>query len=323
MVDYFGPDGNDRMRTLGGSLGLERPVAASASPELFIVGAPRSGTTLVYKALALHPGVTYTSNWLRRRPGWRWLTALNRIPRSATGLRRRYWFGAESNAYRYGSQRSLAERMFPNPVEGGPVFEAAGLRADSTGVTPEQAQSLQEAFAAMRRFGAATTVVSKRIQNNRVLPVLAGVFPEARFVNIVRDGRAVAYSLSRVNWWDEAEIWWSDMTPEQWRAAGRDEWELPARVWVEEVRVVREALARIDPSRTLEVSYEALVASPHEILARMADFAGLPASNEWQEALRDVKFSSQNEVWRSALDAAAQQRIAAVQAEELRRHGYV
>src|SRR5438270_13891304 len=105
------------MKTLGGSLGLERPAGAAACPELFIAGAPRSGTTLVYKALALHPDVTYTSNWLRRRPGWRWLSALNRIPAAAPRLRHRYWFGAESNAYRYGDRRSFAERVFPNPVE--------------------------------------------------------------------------------------------------------------------------------------------------------------------------------------------------------------
>jgi hypothetical protein len=239
-------------------------------------------------------------------------------------MRRRYWFGAESsNAYRYGERRSLAERLFPNPVEGGPVFEAAGLSAGATSATPEQAESLREAFGAMLRFGRATTVVSKRIQNNRLIPVLASVFPEARFVNLVRDGRAVAYSLSRVNWWDEADIWWSDMTPEQWRGAGRDEWELPARVWVEEVRVVREGLAQIDAARTLEVSYEALVASPDATLARMAEFAGLAPSDAWHSALRDVRFSSQNDAWRSGLDGAARLRVEAVEAEELRRHGYV
>ncbi len=311
------------MKTLGGSLGQSRPAAAPACPELFIAGAPRSGTTLVYKALALHPDVTYTSNWLRRRPGWRWLSALNRIPASAPRLRRRYWFGSESNAYRYGDRRSLAERVFPNPVEGGPVFDAAGLKADAKAVTPEQAARLRASFDGMLRYTGATTVVSKRIQNNRVLPVLADVFPAARFVNIVRDGRAVAYSLSRVNWWAEADIWWSDMTPEQWRAAGRDEWELPARVWVEEVRVVREGLAAVDPSRTLQVSYEALTAAPRETLERIATFAGLRPSRAWDDALAGVKFASQNEAWRSALDDAIKARVQAVQADELSRHGYV
>src|SRR5262249_24842641 len=163
-------------------------------------------------------------------------------------LRRRYWFSEESNAYRYGARRSVAERLYPNPVEGGPVFDAAGLRPDATAATATQTDALRGAFAAMLRHGRATTVVSKRIQNNRLIPVLAEVFPQARFVNIVRDGRAVAYSLSRVNWWSEADIWWSDVTPEQWQAAGGDQWELPARVWVEDVRVVREGLAKIDPS---------------------------------------------------------------------------
>ncbi|MBV9253816.1 MAG: sulfotransferase, partial [Actinobacteria bacterium] len=35
---------------------------------LFLVGAPRSGTSLLYKALCLHPDAAYISNWVNRFP---------------------------------------------------------------------------------------------------------------------------------------------------------------------------------------------------------------------------------------------------------------
>jgi hypothetical protein len=311
------------MTALGGSVGLQFETALPACPQIFLVGAPRSGTTLVYKALALHPEVTYISNWLRRRPRWPWLSALNRLPRAAAGLQVRYWFGEESNAYRYDKRRSLAERVFPAPVEGGPVFEACGVGTDDARATPEQAERLRRAFAGLVRFGGGATVVSKRIANNRLIPVLAEVFLESKFVNIVRDGRAVAHSLSKVDWWNEATIWWLCESPEEWRAAGKDDWELCARVWVEEVRAVAAGLERIDPSRVLDVAYEMLVAKPHDTLAMIARFGGLHASRRWDEALGKVTFANQKQTWRTRIDPDVIRRIEGFQGEELRRYGYL
>ena len=34
-----------------------------------------------------------------------------------------------------------------------------------------------------------------------------------RFVVLVRDGRAVAESLSRVDWWETNHVWWYGGTP--------------------------------------------------------------------------------------------------------------
>src|SRR5207302_4962432 len=89
----------------------------STGGPLFVVGAPRSGTSLAYRALCLHPGADYVSNWLVRRPRWHALSTLNRIPRNVPRLQVLYWFGEESNAYRYGKPRALMERAFPAPVE--------------------------------------------------------------------------------------------------------------------------------------------------------------------------------------------------------------
>lgn len=262
------------------------------------------------------------SNWLRRRPGWRVLSMLNRVPRSLPDLRQRYWFGEESNAYRYGQRRSVAERLFPAPMEGGPVFEACGIGPADVRPTPAQAACLRASFAALLRFGGGSAVVSKRIANNRLIPFLASVFPAARFVSIVRDGRAVAYSLSRVDWWNEADIWWLNTTPEQWRASGRDEWELCARVWVEEVRAVEAGLSAIDPAHVMRISYEQVVAEPIAQLQGVARFGGLPESARWTEALGRLKFGNRNESWRSGLGAEQIDRVERAQAEELRRYGY-
>src|SRR6266511_4315156 len=65
-------------------------MAARDLAPLFIVGAPRSGTSLLYKLLCLHPRAAWISNWGRRAPGQPALAMLNRLaPRLRRRLRRR------------------------------------------------------------------------------------------------------------------------------------------------------------------------------------------------------------------------------------------
>src|SRR5258707_10584061 len=210
------------MNTLGGNV-TAAPAGIDYGRPLFVVGAPRSGTSLAYRALSLHPKAAYISNWLARTPGWPVLSVLNRIPRALPGLRSRYWFGEESNAYRYGRRRPLLERLFPAPVEGGPVFNAFGVRDGAATLGSERASALRRALRGPVRYGGGATLVSKRIANNRSLGLLAEGLPDARFVSMMRDGRAVAYSLSRVKWWEESDLWWFCGTPPQRNERGRDE----------------------------------------------------------------------------------------------------
>src|SRR6266498_5009042 len=112
------------------------------------------------------------------------------------------WFGADGgNAYVYGRPRPLVERLFPMPVEGEPVYRRCGVGCGAAGVPERQVAELRRRLEAIQRWSGGDLLVSKRIHNNLRIPLLAEAFPRARFVNLIRDGRAVAYSLSRVDWW--------------------------------------------------------------------------------------------------------------------------
>ncbi len=290
---------------------------------VFLVGAPRSGTSLVYKALCLHPDSSYVSNWVRLFPALPHLAVLNRAAARLPELRRRVWFGGGSNAYVYGERRRVWERMFPMPVEGEPVYARAGVpdAVGSNGHGPDL-DRLRRTFEVVRRAGGGTAVVNKRVANNRRVPLLLEAFPEARFVEIVRDGRAVALSLANVDWWPDSVVWWCGKTPRQWEAAGGDKWELCARTWVEEVRATEAGLDGVPASQRHTITYEQLIADPHTTLARVATFAGLGATGGTESWLHGVQFPDRNDAWRTALDKAAIDTIEAVEGDELRRHGY-
>ncbi|MFP1746641.1 sulfotransferase family protein [Lonsdalea quercina] len=96
----------------------------------------------------------------------------------------------------------------------------------------------------------------------------AAIWPEARFIHIVRDGRDLAAShLKTVPDWGYQTI------------------AEAAHGWME---IVAHARLTAPDSRYLEIRYEDLVTQPRETIAQMLDFLGLP----WDEAV--MRHADQN-----------------------------
>lgn len=89
---------------------------------------------------------------------------------------------------------------------------------------------------------------------------LAGLFPEARYVHLVRDGRDVAASIIEQGWAGNHYT-----GARQWRET-EEEWE--------------RAMAGIPAERRLEVRFEALLEDPPATLDRICAFLGVPYRDE-------------------------------------------
>lgn len=301
----------------------------SASPDvdpgvLFVLGAPRSGTTLVYRCLALHPQAAWINQYCRRLPVAPELAVLNRWTRHVADSRQRAWFGAEGDAaYRYGVRRSWGERFFPQPVEGEPLFEHRGVLPGlaSQPIAHRQAR-LRSDFRRLARACGADVVVSKRIGHNRRIALLAEIFPQAKFVVVTRDGRAVTRSLLRVDWWPTHHVWWFDGTPDDWSRQGRDPVELAAWHWVREVEAIDHGLAGLSEERVHRVSYEDVVSHPDSTLGEVARFAGLGDEPTWHQHLAEVRFPDRNGV-PDDVDDDVDDRVTCLQARALASLGYL
>jgi hypothetical protein len=293
---------------------------------VFVVGAPRSGTSLLYKLLCLHPDTAWISNWYRRVPGVPVVALLNRLGPRFPATRRRVWFGADvGNAYVYGGRRPLADRLFPMPVEGEPIYRHCGIGQLPVPGSPDpgQAARLRRTFVAMRRWAGGSVVVSKRIANNERIPLLAAAFPDAVFVHLVRDGRAVVASLAQVDWWEDDTVWWYGGTPRQWRLAGGDPWELAARHWVRELASIREGLSGVPAAQRLELRYEDLLQEPVPAVHRVAALVALQPRPAWSREVARLRYPSRAGTWRTRLSPEAVARIETIQGDDLRRHGYL
>lgn len=263
-------------------------VPHSGSRTAFIVGAGRSGTTLLYKLLCLHPRVGFISNYDNRLRG----LAPGRMPRlfrRAQRAKLAAWFGRSGSAYLV--RRPALMRLVPSPVEGEQLFRDCGISPSAA----TEGEIAPAALARLRRrlerigAGAGTPVVlCKRTAVNRFIRPLDAAMPGSRYIHLVRDGRDVARSLSRVDWWNRHVVWWDGRTAGEMEKAGETRLAICARNWVAEVEAIQHGLAEVDVTRVLEIHYEDLLDRPASVLGNVLEFLGLGLDQEMSESVASL-----------------------------------
>jgi hypothetical protein len=243
-----------------GQIKAERSVvnhagAASVNPNpfVFVVGCPRSGTTLLQRILDHHP-LLAVANDTHFIPRCLEKSAPTRIADAIAGR-----------------EVPLTTELIGG-VRGYHRLHRLGLGEEQFVRAAEQASSYQDYVTAV--YSSFARSKGKRLGGEKTpdyvrrIPLLAGLFPGARFVHIFRDGRDVA--LSTLNWARESkgpgklDLW-------------REEPVATCALWWDwQVQSGREAGALLGPARYLEVRYEALVSDPAEETRRVTDFLELP-----------------------------------------------
>ncbi len=237
------------------------PPAGASYPKLFVVGCPRSGTTWVAAMLQRHPRVVGTVEshaydtvlgpflyrGLRGDAGWRVvLTRYEVMVRKPWGVGL-HWYVNRRTFYRL-------------------VAAARGERAASDVERAERliAWIYDRYFTAHGDIGA-DLFVEKTPRHQFYAERILRHFPEARIVEVVRDGRDVCVSLAAL---PRAERW-----PPQDRRS-------QVATWMEYVQLGRRLSAdRTLRDRVLQVRYEALRSDPARELRRMFAFAGLECAD--------------------------------------------
>jgi hypothetical protein len=288
----------------------------------FLLGAGRSGTTLLYKLLSLHPDIAYISNYENRFKwlpvGWLLRQVAKRMP-----LKLETWFD-HGNAYFV--RRPWLKKVVPTPVEGESVYADCGLPLMVTGdyfLDDSCCSSLRRRFEKIRNSFAATIVLSKRTANNRRVPLLKNIFPMARYIHLVRDGRDVARSLSQVGWWDNHILFWDGRSAVELERAGEDRVTVCARNWVMEMVELEKALATIDEKIVYQLCYETLLKDPVGQLAAILSFLGLRMTADYRSAIESLRLEYRPSDWASAWTEDQLNAVLREQKATLQRFGYI
>ena len=291
------------------------PSSASMKAPIFIVGTGRSGTTIFFRMLKDHPHVSWLS-WVANMYPDKYY--LNRLllraldcPVFGDLLKKRV---QPSEAY------SFWNRVFP-----GFDVSCRDLLAEDVSVKVKQAfhKALYNSLAEGRGHFLAKITGWPRIG------FLQEIFPNAKFIHVVRDGRAVANSVLSV------PFWWGWRGPRSWRWGTLDSqhyelWErhqrsfvaLAAIQWIILMQAFEDAIERAREGSALEVKYEDLCSNPIEQMRRVADFCGLDWCQPFVSRLKKHKLRNSNEKWRTELTPAQQDILHSVLSSYLERLGY-
>ncbi|MCD6578373.1 sulfotransferase [bacterium] len=265
---------------------------------VFIVGAGRSGTTLLYKLLCMHPDVAWVSNYVNKVPSCPWLSVLNRVNQTDRKKCREVWFSKKSNAYFI--NKSVLKRLYPIPVEGENIYSYCSipsLKNEPWEITEKQIFCLRKMFKQITIYQGGKFIISKRTANNRRIPQLVNTFPNAFFIHLVRDGRAVSRSLMNVKWWSEHRVWWlNNKKPSEWTEEGKDQIYIAAKNWVEEIKAIRNGLRKVKSNKILEIKYEDLAIDFEGIIKNIMSFINLKKEKAWYEEIRKIRILNQNKV---------------------------
>ncbi len=303
--------------------------AALQSP-VFFIGMPRSGTTVLFEAFAWHPQVAWISSYCRQYPRQTWINGLRAL------LDNRF-VQLRGNKKQYaGAPAAIFNLWLPQPDEAYEFWEAwTGVPFARDALLEVRADELaaaqtRKAVAAIAGWQGRPRVAAKLTGPPRIA-FLRDLFPDARFVHIVRDGRAVVHSLLKVPFWKanggfDGPFWSNVLTESDlasWEASGCNPAVLAALQWQRIVALARTEAGALPEGAYVEMRYEEYIAAPHASLQALLDFAHLSDARAVHAHLeRQPPIGGMNRKYESDFSADELARIEDCLQPGLRAYGY-
>jgi hypothetical protein len=284
---------------------------------IFIVGTGRCGSTAFHKVLAPHPQLMWLSGFAEEfpdRPAWnRWAVTAVGNPLVRRLLGRRIKPG-ENYGFWYTHAYGFAE---------------PGRDLLRTDVTPRVKRQMHKAIEPMLTPSRSRLLV--KLTGWSRIGFLNEIFEDAKFIHIVRDGRAVASSLLHINswqwrgWYGPYSWRYGPLSPEDqaaWESSHRSFVALAGIQWKIHTRAIEAARQALDPKRFLEVRYESFCEQPLETCRRVLQFAELRPSAAFERHVRTTPIKDMSNRWRADLSAEQQVLLTDLLREDLQRYGY-
>jgi hypothetical protein len=252
---------------------------------ILIIGAPGSGTTLLFQTLCSHRDLAYiTHNMLR--------AGLLRHGR-LVGDRRKALLILQNLIHR-------------DPASNLPLGDALWVKyfrdynyLTENDYSEEMAAYFRKKVLQVQNLWSRPRFVDKTLVNCFRVKLLNLIFPDAKFIHIIRDGRAVAFSiLNKIEIaGDRFALFYTgfkDILGDKYQYE-RSELYNYGLAWAEFVRKGREASIAAQ-GRYYEVSYENLVTGPHKELRKIVDFCELNWYTEFEEKIPATR--NMSEKWK-------------------------
>lgn len=282
---------------------------------IFIIGTGRCGSTIFHRLFSRHPNFAWLSPLCDRFPDKPWINRLLMraidLPLLQTPLFNRIKPGEAYNLWDY------YVKGFSTPCR--------DLRSDDVSVKNRHV---------INKF--LSKLLTKK--RNRLLvkitgwpriTYLKGCFPDAKFIHVIRDGRAVANSILNVS------FWWGWRGPQNWRWGElsreyNQEWEdhqrsfvaLAAIQWKILMDATEETKKSIPADDFLEIKYEDLCDDPLTTFKTAAEFSELDWTPKFEKEIKKQKIKNTNHKWQAELTEGQKTILNQVLSRHLVKYGY-
>lgn len=295
---------------------------------IFIVGCHRSGTTILYDTLAQHPDLAYFTN----------ASAL--LPKTPIFSN---WFSqgvmGDTTVERF--VKDGLEVSPRSPSEGIRIWEFYANNDDSHYLDESYENDQMEIFLKRTiqkhlKYFQKTRFINKNPDNSSRIRYLNKLFPDAYFIHIVRDGRAVCQSLLKFRkaaadffgvdhrhatsgvksekWLEIKQLWDTDPI----RSIGL--------LWLDVMETLERDRELIAPNRYLEIRYEDFVAAPFSYLQKLVQFSELSwdaaIADSFQTAADQINLGKRNDAWREHLTSEDTKKLMAIIGSKMQQYGY-
>ena len=258
--------GHAAMMPLEAALRRKARSFQSPAPPVFLIGPPRSGTTLFYEAMITRFRFAYISNAAHRF--FRTPLAATRLARPAIEARDSAFSSSMGHIDGWAAPNEGGwnwKRWLPDGDWSGDTLVAEVALAELQSLTNGLSMVLDAPF------------LNKNVMHSNRLARMAAIWPDARFITVRRDVRANVRSIVKAERQDrgprkDGQNWWSvrpSIAPE-WLGRGDVE-RAVAQVVGTLADIARDA-ERLDSSRFADVEYELFCADPRKCMKTVRSF---------------------------------------------------
>ncbi len=274
---------------------------------VFFIGMPRSGTTLIFEHFARHQQLAWLSNYCEMWPGAPFLNILrpfldNKIIK------------IHGNKKQYGTVR-FGNRYYPQPDEAYAFWDKYTTDEFSRSYllkinASEKAINLTRAAVGQVIFWQKKKRFTTKLTGPGRIHYLHSIFPDAKFVHVIRDGRSVAHSLLNVGFWKEKggldrPFWNNGLNKEKlevWQKNRSDPALLAVLQWRQVIESARDESRELSHDNYIEVRYEDFIVNQEDTMEILFRYAGLSYMDVFSEKNDNANVINMNDKYKSEFD---------------------